>query len=163
MIYFLQAGRHGPIKIGYTTDWEKRFSQMKTANPEPLHLLKLMSGRKSKETYFHCLFADHRKRGEWFYPASLIFDHIKISRGSFRHFCFHLSVEDNPRGDFIGDVRRDPWCPYHQAINTPNLLAIDDLISYLQFKGACDEALEQARLLWHEYERWRDAGENFYA
>src|SRR5215475_1000333 len=38
-VYFLQAGDHNTVKIGYTTDLTRRLGSLSTASPYPLRLL----------------------------------------------------------------------------------------------------------------------------
>jgi len=62
---------------------------------------------------------------------------------TFREWLLKKRAHDNMRGDFILDVRRDsafPDCPTWEACRF-----------YLQRKHACSEALEAAKMLWHEY------------
>lgn len=70
MIYFIQAGKNGAIKIGYTeSDISGRVASLQTASPEELHLLGSMEGDIQKESELHEKFADNHIRGEWFKPT----------------------------------------------------------------------------------------------
>lgn len=63
---------------------------------------------------------------------------------TFKDFvCSHPDCDD-PRGDFIADVRTDDTFPTH-------LTTWGDVELYLRSQGACFEAYEPARYLWHEF------------
>jgi hypothetical protein len=71
MIYFIQAGETGPIKIGYTEGagtLETRFAALQGANAAELRLLATRFGSIEDERQFHRRFAAGRLRGEWFRP-----------------------------------------------------------------------------------------------
>ncbi len=81
MIYFLQCGHDGPIKIGFTTGsvvW--RIRQLQHTSPHILNLIGAHEGGREDETILHKQFADRKHRGEWFNPCQEIFAHIE-SRG----------------------------------------------------------------------------------
>lgn len=77
VVYFIQQGDGGLIKIGTSTDVKQRLSVLQTSSGEPLHLLATMPGGKTKESEIHGIFADYRRLGEWFYPAKELLDFIK--------------------------------------------------------------------------------------
>jgi len=62
MIYFIQIGTSGPIKIGRSDNVYRRLKGLQGANPQELRLL----GVIPEELELHCEFADIRMRGEWF-------------------------------------------------------------------------------------------------
>lgn len=67
MIYFIQVGSAGPIKIGYAEkDVDKRRRALQTAHYEALHLLKCIQGDYAEENKLHARFNHLRLRGEWF-------------------------------------------------------------------------------------------------
>lgn len=65
-VYFIQQGDAGPIKIGYSTNPEKRLKTLSTASPYPLHLRLVIEGGKKLEKDLHDQFAEHQLDGEWF-------------------------------------------------------------------------------------------------
>jgi hypothetical protein len=77
IIYFAQAGDHGPIKIGYTSSApEERLATLQTGCPSPLRLLGTRHGTGGHERYLHARFASHRLGGEWFSPADELLSFI---------------------------------------------------------------------------------------
>lgn len=68
-VYFLQAKSLGHIKIGTTTNMQRRFSEIKTGCPDELVLLGITKGDANIERQIHEKFADSRVRGEWFAPS----------------------------------------------------------------------------------------------
>ena len=77
MIYFIQCGENGPIKIGQTGDVEKRISQLQTGCPYELKLLWTYHGNSWKEEEVHEALEAENIRGEWFHPSSNVFDFMK--------------------------------------------------------------------------------------
>ena len=72
MIYFIQAGKDGPIKIGYShsdNGVKSRLSALQTSNHSNLFLLKITKGNLDYEKRLHLMFDDSRLRGEWFSPT----------------------------------------------------------------------------------------------
>lgn len=76
-VYIVQAGRDGPIKIGYSTQFEKRWSGLQTASPIRLYLLARIRGGKDKEEELHIAFGEYRRRGEWFNPGPKLVKFIR--------------------------------------------------------------------------------------
>ena len=70
VVYFVQAGKLGPVKIGTTTDINARLLDLQCANPDKLTLLGTLPGNADTERALHQAFAAHNIRGEWFRPAS---------------------------------------------------------------------------------------------
>ena len=69
MIYFIQVGDDGPIKIGYASRVSTRIGALQVSNPAPLRLLASTRGELDDEARVHRKFAEHRLRGEWFSPV----------------------------------------------------------------------------------------------
>lgn len=59
------------VKIGSALDPESRLSGFQTGCPLELRLIALSGGGYSEERRLHALWANHRKRGEWFSPVVL--------------------------------------------------------------------------------------------
>ena len=80
MIYFIQQGNNGPIKIGKSNDPKKRLRSLQTASPHELCLLKTLPENFIKESEIHEKFKEYRIEGEWFEPASEVLEYIGIRR-----------------------------------------------------------------------------------
>lgn len=77
MIYFIQAGPGGPIKIGFTKyAVEGRMAALQTGNPVALKLLGTREGTVEDEADLHERFDFCRLRGEWFYPTEDLLEFI---------------------------------------------------------------------------------------
>jgi hypothetical protein len=72
VIYFIQAGKNGPIKIGVAEELHKRVDELQIGCPYKLHVLYVYNGRQLSEPELHELFKHEHIRGEWFRPASAI-------------------------------------------------------------------------------------------
>jgi hypothetical protein len=66
VVYFIQAGEDGPIKIGWSSDVEKRIAQLQTANAHKLILLGTIPGSLQDESAIHAMFDHLRLEAEWF-------------------------------------------------------------------------------------------------
>ena len=67
MIYFIQQGEDGPIKIGFSEDSpENRLMSLQAGNPNELNLVLVIEGDIIVEKSLHEIFKDTRLRGEWF-------------------------------------------------------------------------------------------------
>jgi hypothetical protein len=80
-IYFVQAGKGGPIKIGLAGDVVRRLNSLQTANPETLFLLATaLSGARRvfrEEALIHRTFSAFHVAGEWFRPEPELLDFIE--------------------------------------------------------------------------------------
>lgn len=66
MIYFIGKNWRGPVKIGFSTNPQKRLEQIQTGNPYKMRILYLAVGSFYMEKRLHKLFKKHRYQGEWF-------------------------------------------------------------------------------------------------
>lgn len=67
MIYFIQCGQDGPVKIGFTVkSAESRLALLQTGNHQTLTILRVMRGGYRLERWLHVRFRDVRIRSEWF-------------------------------------------------------------------------------------------------
>lgn len=73
LVYFIQSGANGPIKIGTALNVTKRMAMLQTGNPEQLMLLSTVSGGRDLESALHFHLASERVRGEWFKPSGAVF------------------------------------------------------------------------------------------
>jgi hypothetical protein len=76
MIYFLQAGDDGPIKIGYSKNPEDRRDSLQTGNHLDLKLIGVIPGKTTLEEKLHNRFDKYRIKGEWFECSSDIIEFI---------------------------------------------------------------------------------------
>ncbi|MFH1379252.1 MAG: helix-turn-helix domain-containing protein [bacterium] len=78
MIYFIQSGISGPIKIGFTKHEspKQRLSVLQTNHHEKLNLLGTMPGSEKDEAFLHARFKRFKIRGEWFQPVKELIDFL---------------------------------------------------------------------------------------
>ena len=77
MIYFIQCGTNGPIKIGYTDNGVKeRLAQLQTGCPYELMVLWVYTGDDYTEAQIHSELSQERVRGEWFHPSKTVIEFI---------------------------------------------------------------------------------------
>ena len=69
MIYFVQRGNGGPVKIGRAVDHHARIRSLQTASPEPLLVLAIAPGGAARESMIHQRLKPHRLSGEWYQPV----------------------------------------------------------------------------------------------
>lgn len=67
-VYFIRAGRKGPIKIGRAKNPWRRLHQMRVGTHEELVLLAVQDGDQDTEADLHRRFSHLHLRGEWFWP-----------------------------------------------------------------------------------------------
>ena len=86
MIYFIQAGDRGHIKIGHIKDKKlnafiNRLKNIQTGNPQELNVLLIIPGNTTVERKIHRMFDNCRCEGgggtEWFKPTSELLEFIK--------------------------------------------------------------------------------------
>jgi hypothetical protein len=65
-VYFIQAGEHGPVKIGLSNKPQRRIGQLQTGNPDELILRHVVPGTRDLEGRLHHRFRPALIRGEWF-------------------------------------------------------------------------------------------------
>lgn len=76
VVYFIQAGVGGHIKIGVTTDVRERLSRLQMASPVDLQLLGAVAGDRYFEASLHDRFHHLHVRGEWFRAERELLDYI---------------------------------------------------------------------------------------
>ena len=93
MIYFIQCGENGPIKIGQTSNGiEERVKQLQTGCPYELRVLWAYRGSDYSESDLHEIFSHERISGEWFHPSTKLF--------FFMHFeLYNKDVIDSNYGE----------------------------------------------------------------
>jgi hypothetical protein len=75
VVYFVSV--RGFIKIGWTTNWRRRFTELQIANPEPIEVLLIVGRPPVYEKTMHAKFAGFRAAGEWFRDVPDIRQHIE--------------------------------------------------------------------------------------
>lgn len=77
IVYFVQNGDNGPIKIGYTRHINRRMRELRTKCGLNCVLLATRPGGGEREGAYHFQFwADHVE-GEWFNPSVAILSEIE--------------------------------------------------------------------------------------
>lgn len=72
MIYFLQKGKNGPIKIGRSNNVKRRVKQLQSGSAEPLNLIMTLPESEYVESELHDRFSEDQIRGEWFESRSAV-------------------------------------------------------------------------------------------
>jgi hypothetical protein len=69
VVYVVQAGKEGPVKIGWTKGpVEKRLGMLQVGCPDLLNLLYVfVKGDRNLEKFLHRRLHHHWYRGEWYY------------------------------------------------------------------------------------------------
>jgi hypothetical protein len=80
LVYFVQSGSDGPIKIGWSRDVSRRVAELQTANAHVLVLLGTVAGTMEDEAAFHARFAHLRMEAEWFCNSPEIHAFLRDSR-----------------------------------------------------------------------------------
>lgn len=71
LVYFVQQGRDGPVKIGTAADPESRLFELQIGNPRELRLVAAVGGGLPLERELQRKFAGGLIRGEWFAPDTI--------------------------------------------------------------------------------------------
>lgn len=130
MIYFIQAGENGLIKIGYSHSPEQRLAKLQTASPVPLKILITVDGDMGFEARLHRKFADFRAEGEWFYPVKPIKDFIELNK-------YNGCLAQKPRKVFALDKSMIAKCSlfdltYEQIAFSPPQKGIEEYHAIIQ-------------------------------
>lgn len=98
MIYFVQAGENGPVKIGWAKNVIHRIQELQTGNPCKLGCLGMMEGSQNEESSLHEKFKRYRGVGEWFEPSADLLSFIKDTPTIYKRdfFARLLPIENNP-------------------------------------------------------------------
>ena len=83
LLYFVQKGGAGPIKIGVSSDVDGRIRQLSTGSDERIRLLAAIEQTEEvNERALHAKFAGFRKNGEWFEPCGELLEFIDRMKNS---------------------------------------------------------------------------------
>lgn len=66
VVYFVQDGETGPVKIGWTANFPQRWRMLRLWSAHPLRCRLLVRGEKLLEQRLHRQFSADRLHGEWF-------------------------------------------------------------------------------------------------
>lgn len=79
VVYFVQSGAAGHIKIGYSkqSSLKKRMDGIQVGSPERLVLLATEPGGPEREAALHEEFDEYRHRGEWFRPGPRLLEYVE--------------------------------------------------------------------------------------
>lgn len=81
LVYFIQAGEGGPIKIGCSRSPIVRLNELQTGNAEKLVYCGAIPGGFELEQRLHERFASLRVAGEWFNAEPELVDYIRSVMG----------------------------------------------------------------------------------
>jgi hypothetical protein len=77
VVYFIQRGLDGPIKIGHSVDPQQRLRTFQTGSADGLRILGFAPGGSELEAELRRRLKPHRHRGEWFKPVLEVFALIR--------------------------------------------------------------------------------------
>jgi hypothetical protein len=80
VVYFIQSGDGGQIKVGTTDDLPYRLRLLQSGNPEELTVLATLPGGRREEAQLHRALLLHRRRGEWFVPAPELLQAVVLAK-----------------------------------------------------------------------------------
>jgi DNA-binding XRE family transcriptional regulator len=80
VVYFIQAGAGGAIKIGVAEDISRRVAGLQTGCPDLLTVLAVLPGTQRDERRLHSMLRAFRHRGEWFKPAPQVLAAVEDAR-----------------------------------------------------------------------------------
>lgn len=78
VVYFARRGSDGAVKIGFTSDPERRMRELRKKSRSTVQILAIFPGAKPDELRLHAKFAAHRlPDGEWFAGTKDVLDFVK--------------------------------------------------------------------------------------
>jgi len=121
--------KSGPIKIGFTANFEKRRKELATATPEGFEVLALVDAGRGVESALHRDLADFCVGGEWFAPSNEVLAAIeRVKHGQYDH-------EDNHCG--ARPIIAEPVVELEAPIVDETRFYLNELIKR-EFRGAGD-------------------------
>jgi hypothetical protein len=137
VIYFIRAGTDGPIKIGVADAPWQRLDTLQIGCPDKLCLLGVICPKQDyiEERKIHTLFADERRRGEWFDASSRLLEYIKANAKALypeRKTSTHIDIN-------VKSFGYDVWIVKYDGIEYEAKLTdfdgkLPDLVRYLRAK-----------------------------
>lgn len=147
-VYFVRAADgEGPIKIGYTSDFDTRAASLQAMSPVALVTLATIDGDRMLELALHRHFAEHRQHGEWFAPHSDILAYIEAPYTLIR--TGERTFSDMIRSWGIGQFAADVGLKYFHAgvMVTRNSIPVDHWSRVIAASDLRGEPLTAADLL----------------
>lgn len=95
-IYFIQADKGGPIKIGYSGKPFARLNLLQVSQHVELKMVALIEGDRKLEGDLHQQFGKHHLRGEWFNPGPELLKYLSalpVPTRPKRHQKFTLATD----------------------------------------------------------------------
>jgi hypothetical protein len=77
MVYFIQAGENGPIKIGTSTVPQIHLDRLQQGNHEELNLVAEIPGERNLEKKVRADLEVFERGRQWFYPTDEVLDYIE--------------------------------------------------------------------------------------
>lgn len=71
LVYVVQRAS-GPVKVGFSTDVERRLREIQLECAEPVRLIAVLPGDKRTELRIHAALARDALGGEWFCPTAIL-------------------------------------------------------------------------------------------
>lgn len=106
-IYFVASVADGLIKIGRTTDIEKRMAGLCNMSPTPLQLVAAVKYHPYLERLIHDHLSDYRAHGEWFYADKPVIEFLReVKRGGIEWVIAELGLEDRDDIDGWTNIQR---------------------------------------------------------
>jgi hypothetical protein len=78
-VYAIRAMPDGPVKLGHSVNIEARLRQLQTGAHELLSVIWTAYGDVNTERKLHMIFANFRKRYEWFDLGDMSDERIKLA------------------------------------------------------------------------------------
>jgi hypothetical protein len=159
-VYFVQAGEY--IKIGYTSNIQKRLDSLQTGQPLEIKCLCLIKGDRRVESSLHKKFGEYRVRREWFSMSDELMQYIQTLKDNDMDLSFEVSINYSllgkpkyQRGDIVritdvndSGLRLEKPTPTHikgflgqiltNFIAEDNVYAYDVLLNDLFGEGAVE-------------------------
>jgi hypothetical protein len=119
-VYFIQAGRSGPVKVGVSCDLQKRLEAIQTHNSALIHVLGEIPGSYELEALLHEWLALDQVRGEWFKPdvAGAILERLrgKDAAGAVELVSGLIDERAKLRARFRAEVSRAVQAAFHRFV-----------------------------------------------
>lgn len=99
-VYFVAAPDAGVIKVGQTTDIEKRFATLRTGSPCPLELITAVKYHAGLERRIHDHLQEWRSHGEWFFADKPVIEFVRGVRDGGIEWVIDTLELERPENDY---------------------------------------------------------------